>query len=108
MGKVITERIGFNPFIRDYFKCPICGYNVFVYLVPYGGIWCTECNAYFSVNVTSDVVSKIFVECMFEHCYYKKVAETVDSIAAVIWDDDKEVRWLFIKGEVIRYDNPFL
>jgi len=53
----------FNPFNMSAFRCPVCGSNDFVELYPYGGVWCAECNAEFSVRATDDGVNKIVVDC---------------------------------------------
>ena len=52
---ITTETIGsFNPFEMKAFRCPVCQSEKFVEVKPYGGVWCAECNAAFSVKGTCD------------------------------------------------------
>jgi len=107
MGKVITERISsFNPFTKEFFKCPVCGNDEFVYLAPYGGVWCTDCNADFKVESTCDGLNKVSVHCGVEYCYDKKAKENFDRLGTVIWEDDTEVKWLCVKDRILKYAIP--
>ncbi len=94
-----TEKIGsFNPFNNKWFKCPVCGSNSFVELQPYGGVWCKQCNAMFTVQSTCDGVNKLAVRCETTHVWnpnnYPDMAEVY---GAIVWSDDQEVSWLRLK-----------
>jgi len=108
MGTISTDRIAyFNPFLKDCFECPICGSKEFAYLAPYGGVWCTKCNANFTVSGTCDGQAKVSIRCHFDYSYNKDVREMFDRISTVVWADDTEIKWLFIKGKEITFKNPF-
>ena len=90
------ERIGsFNPFNLKNFRCPVCGSNDFTELVPYGGVWCDECNAQFFVRGTCDGVNKIVVDCFTKWVHrHKRTEDMLDYYGAVIWKEDEKITWL--------------
>ncbi len=99
---ITTEKIGgFNPFEMKAFRCPVCQSKKFMELQPYGGVWCAECNASFSVKGTCDGPRKLAVSCRTKYCWREEHRKKADVYATVIWEDDYEVSWLKIKGNKI-------
>ena len=95
---ITTETIGsFNPFEMKAFRCPVCQSEKFVEVKPYGGVWCAECNAAFSVKGTCDGHRKLAVSCRTEHCWKEEYRNKADFYGTVIWQGDKEIGWLAIK-----------
>lgn len=106
MARVMREEIGsFNPILRDYFECPVCGSTKFVELVPYGGLWCERCNAQIEILSTCDGPNKVSVHVRTKHCHEGEwianiIANSIhggrafDYAWAVIWEYDTEIRWM--------------
>mgnify|MGYP007109746906 CR=1 FL=1 len=80
----------------------MCGSNKFVELVPYGGVWCDNCNAMFEVQGTCDGVNKLAIRCITKHVFsdFKK-EDTADVYGTVMWKGDEKVRWLGFKDRLI-------
>ena len=92
----------FNPFNMSAFRCPVCGSNDFVELYPYGGVWCAECNAEFSVRGTDDGVNKIVVDCFTKWVWkHKRRKDLPEYFWTVIWRGDDRISWLAWTGEKI-------
>ena len=111
---IIIEKIGsFNPVTWPGFKCPICGSEKFVYLVPLGGLWCGGCNAELTFHGTCDGPNKLAIRVSTDDCWKKTHREVWAS--TVIWADDlnfhKETRkqlvnWMYYKtgkGEIVQH-----
>jgi len=98
----------FDPFKMECFRCPVCGANEFVELVPHGGVWCEKCNANFTAKGTCDGLRKIAVSCSTEHTYKKFQEKGVAFFCGtVIWQEDKEISWLGREnGKVVTIKPP--
>ena len=95
-SRISKEKIGsFNPFRMKGFKCPVCGSKRFVELHPYGGVWCSKCNAGFEVSGTSDGPRKLAVRCITDHVHsqYRKKG-LPKGYGTVIWQGDDKISWL--------------
>ena len=96
MGTVKTEQIAsFNPVEMDGFSCPNCGSTEFTELVPYGGIWCSGCNAQYTFRDTCDGVNKVAISISTETCWYSKHKQFAN-YCTNIWfgDRPKDIHWL--------------
>lgn len=109
MGKITTELQGnFNPLMRDFFECPVCASRKFVYLAPYGGIWCERCNAQVEVEGTCDGPSKIGIRVTTKHCHCSEWREIFDHAFTVLWEYDTGIAWMYYsrEGKILRHIDP--
>uniref|UniRef100_A0A6M3LYX1 Uncharacterized protein n=1 Tax=viral metagenome TaxID=1070528 RepID=A0A6M3LYX1_9ZZZZ len=105
MAKILTEKIGcFNPILRPFFTCPVCGGDRFVYLTPLAGLWCEKCNAEIEVGGTCDGLRKVSVQVSSKSCHDKRWRELFDRASTVIWEDDGSIKWIFAKDHKMFYD----
>jgi len=103
LGTVKTVKIGaFNPLLMRIFKCPACGSAEFAELKPYGGVWCSGCNAHIIVRDTCDGLNKVAVRVETADCWKEEIRKKADVYATSIWEGDDEISWLVVKdGKLI-------
>lgn len=90
----------------DCFRCPVCGSNEFVELIPDGGVWCDKCNSSFMVRGTCDGLRKVSIHCSTVHVYRNyKNEDLPPSYGTVVWESDERVEWLTHKnGKLVTVD----
>lgn len=99
MPKILTEKQGnFNPILRGFFECPVCGGVRFVYVVPFGGLWCEKCNAKIEVGSTCDGLNKVSIHVYTKHCHTEEWREDFDCAWTVLWADDDRIIWMKAKN----------